>query len=108
MALVSVTLLRVVLSVPLHKMQSMKLIACAELEEQAIAALLQESESMQQPKRAPKAGRRAVKRLELIDPIDAQTLERLGGAGTECSICRYTVKPVSFCCADFHTLEHDF
>ena len=60
----------------------------AELEEQAIAALLQESEGEQQPRRAPRAGRRAVKQLELLDPIDAQALDRLGGPGTECSICR--------------------
>ena len=60
----------------------------AELEEQAMAALLQESEGDQQPRRAPKAGRRAVKQLELLDPIDGLALERLGGPGTECSICR--------------------
>lgn len=67
----------------------------AELEEQAIAELLQESEGVQQPRRAPKAGRRAVKQLELIDPIDAQALERLGGPGTECSICRFLPFPSS-------------
>ena len=81
----------------MFNMHPVTLLACAELEEQAIAALLQESEGVQQPKRAPKAGRKAVKQLELIDPIDAQALERLGGAGTECSICRFTFNPLLLC-----------
>ena len=74
-----------------------------ELEERAIAALIQESEGTQQPRRAPRAGRRAVKRLELIKSIDVQALERLGGPGTECSICRhFSSLPPLKAALDFH------
>lgn len=39
------------------------------------------------PRRIP-AGKHALKCLETIDPIQAKDLARLGGEGTECSICR--------------------
>ena len=62
--------------------------ACAELEAQAIAEILQEADGAHPQRQAPGAGRRAVKRLEVIQSLDAASLDRLGGADTECSICR--------------------
>lgn len=74
----------------------LELNAAAGIDEEAIAAFLQATENQEPPRRAPKAGRRAVKQLEVISPIDAATLERLGGPGTACSICTWVFSTAPF------------
>lgn len=60
----------------------------ADFDAQAVAELLEGMEGPTLTRKPPRAGRRAMKRLVVIEAINAKDLAKLGGPESACSICR--------------------